>query len=243
MLTIKTPQGWARAGLITGAALSILGNVTNTVLTPSDVSLGQTVPLAIVWPAALFLAAEILVRVPWRNKLLDWIGRAVLLPVAAVTAIVSYLHIHHFMVMSGEVSAAAVLGPLGVDGLMMGSTIALLSIRNRSIAAEVLEAKPEPIAPLVASSIPAIAATPRTHSKPRSASPALADAVKLLLSGEEPEVVAAKVEAGVSTVRRYVRAIRLIREDPARGFDAKVEKIRPELLDAIRTHIAAERSP
>lgn len=276
MITIKTPRDWARLGLIIGSGLSVLGNVSNTVLTDSTVSLGQRIPLAVVWPATLFVAAEILVRVPWRNRLLDWIGRIVLTPIAAVAAIVSYLHIHHFMNISGEVDAASILGPLAVDGLMLGSTIALLSIRAATLAEDAkpaLLATPKVITPSVfetmraeyeakvnaAAGLARLAPEdrpessnagdilvnmghplPRPARKPRPVSAMLASGVRMLLEDVPLDVVAKDTELGVSTLARYKRAIRLVREDQNVKIDCVGAKLRPELLDVIRHHIANE---
>jgi Protein of unknown function (DUF2637) len=132
-------QRWARGGLAFGALFSIIGNVTHTVMSTSAMTLWIRVPLAVVWPVALFIAVEILVRVDWRARFIDWLGRVLLtVPVSIVAAIVSYLHLHHLMQLAGEPGSASILGPVAVDGLMLGSTVALLAIRAASLAAEQL---------------------------------------------------------------------------------------------------------
>ena len=131
-----TKRAWT--GLVAGAALSILGNVTHTVLATSTVGLAIRVPLAVVWPLALFVAVEIFVRTPWTTTALGWIGRIILLgPVSAVAAVVSYQHIHALMNIGGEDRFSATVGPVAIDGLMLGSTVALLVMR--------LIADPEPL--------------------------------------------------------------------------------------------------
>lgn len=128
-------QGWARFGLAFGAALSITGNVAHTVLEGSSISLGLRVPFAVAWPIALFIGIEILVRIDWRRKWTDHIGRMLLWgPTGAVAAVVSYLHLHSLMILAGEDSFSSRIGPLAVDGLMIGSTVALLAIRARLLA-------------------------------------------------------------------------------------------------------------
>lgn len=136
-------QRWARGGLAFGALFSIIGNVTHTVMSTSAMTLWIRVPLAVVWPVALFIAVEILVRVDWRARFIDWLGRVLLtVPVSIVAAIVSYLHLHHLMTLAGEPGSASILGPVAVDGLMLGSTVALLAIRARSLAEELPELEP-----------------------------------------------------------------------------------------------------
>lgn len=141
-------QGWSRLALGFGAAFSVAGNVTHTVLVDSPVSLILRIPFAVAWPLALFIAVEVLVRVPWRRRLLDVLGRLVLiLPVSAVAAVVSYQHLHQLMQLSGEDGFSSTIGPLAIDGLMMGGTVALLAIRFVLLmrTAETTEPDPNPI--------------------------------------------------------------------------------------------------
>jgi hypothetical protein len=131
---------WARFALIFGAAMSVLGNETHTFLTPGAVNLPIRVVLAFIWPTALFVAVEVLVRVNWRNRFIDYAGRAVMMiPVSMVAAVVSYQHLHALMLQGGEDSFSAAIGPLAIDGLMIGGTVALLAIRAASLVAVTLE--------------------------------------------------------------------------------------------------------
>lgn len=224
----------ARAGLACGAALSILGNVAHTVLTASEVSLWQRIPFAVVWPAALFLAVEILVRVQWRNRLLDWIGRVLLVgPVSAVAAIVSYLHLHHLMIMSGEPAAASILGPVAVDGLMLGSTVALLAIREALLAQPPDERAPVISPPKI--SVPQISLPARSSPGDRQ----IGDAVEALLGGATVLTTAAQHGVGQSTLRRYARVIRLLRENPDLMVDHAAEKVRPGVVEMIKERLAS----
>lgn len=135
MQTDTSGKRWARFGLGLGATLSILGNETHTVLVSSSVNLVIRVVLAFIWPAALFVAVEIFVRVAWRRRLIDYLGRGILLgPVSMVAAVVSYQHIHALMLLGGEDGFSALVGPVAIDGLMLGSTVALLAIRAASLA-------------------------------------------------------------------------------------------------------------
>ena len=83
------------------------------------------------WPIFLFVAVEILIRVPWPRgisyHLLRWCG---LLPVAIVAAFVSYRHLSGLLAHYGEEPIVAFLGPLAVDGMMIMATGALYAIHR-----------------------------------------------------------------------------------------------------------------
>jgi hypothetical protein len=257
MIDVTDPtagQGWARLGLGFGVALSITGNVAATALTDSSVSLGLRIPFAIVWPLALFFAVEILVRVRWMRTFLHVLGRIVLIgPVSAVAAIVSWLHLNHLMGMAGEVSVARVLGPLAVDGLMLGSTVALLAIRAiRAAREDALPATAAVPAPATLPEIPELPPIRETTEieqraadmlnitltnprKPRAAKADQEKAVRLMLEGKADEAVEAGL-MGASTMRRYAKVRRMlaagqIEVDPVR------EKVNPELVALIRASI------
>src|SRR3954470_5328157 len=120
MMIMQNTSGrrWARAALIFGAVMSILGNEAHTVLTDSHVSIVLRVVLAFIWPAALFIAVEVFVRVNWRPKFIDYAGRFIMMgPVSTVAAVVSYQHLHSLMLLGGEDRFSAMIGPLAIDGL------------------------------------------------------------------------------------------------------------------------------
>lgn len=131
-------QRWAYCGLVGGIGFSILGNVTHTVLAQSGVAMAIRVPLAVIWPVFLFVAIEVLVRVDWRERFIDHIGRAVLwVPVGMVSAVVSYRHLHSLLSLADPQDwFSALIGPAAIDGLMLGCTAALLSIRFHQLAGE-----------------------------------------------------------------------------------------------------------
>jgi hypothetical protein len=140
MIGNSSGRRWARFALIFGAAMSVLGNETHTFLTLGAVNLPIRIVLAFIWPTALFVAVEVLVRVNWRNRFIDYAGRAVMMiPVSMVAAVVSYQHLHALMLQGGEDSFSAAIGPLAIDGLMIGGTVALLAIRAASLVAVALE--------------------------------------------------------------------------------------------------------
>lgn len=262
-------QKWATGGLIFGAAISLMGNVAHTFLADSTISLLLRVPLAVLWPVALFVGIEILVRIDWRRSFIDWIGRALLIvPVSAVAAVVSYLHLHSLMGMAGEDWFSKLIGPAAIDGLMLGSTVALLALRAHSstpaeIALEEVEQAEErlsllaekqtemdwstaaeielgtemlqetPISP--APSAPAIERAPRGEI-----SPALRSAVEALINGDRPEVGPG---ASLTAIGRHNTVLRLLlREGPNIPIDAKTMKVKPELVDLLRSY-AREVAP
>lgn len=130
-------HGWAYLGVGLGLAASIAGNVANTVLTPSDVDLRLRVPFAVAWPIFLGIGIEVLTRVEWQRSWKHWLARLLLMgPMTLVAAFMSYLHLNHLMVLSGEPELAQMIGPLAVDGTLFGCTVALLVTRVKARAGE-----------------------------------------------------------------------------------------------------------
>lgn len=259
-------QRWATGGLIFGAAISLMGNVAHTFLADSTISLLLRVPLAVLWPVALFVGIEILVRIDWRRNVIDWFGKVLLVgPVAAVGAVVSYLHLHSLMGMAGEDWFSKLIGPAAIDGLMLGSTVALLALRAHSSAPEALspeevkqaeerlsllaeeqtemdwsvaaeiELGAEMLAEAPISPAPAIERAPRGEI-----SPYLRAAVEALMNGERPEVGGPGASAAV--VGRYSKVLRTLRDNPNASIDIKAEKVKPEIVDILRSH-AREVAP
>jgi hypothetical protein len=122
---------WARAGLVLGVLASVVGNVANAFLTETTVSIVLRAPLAVVWPAFLFVAVEVLVRNRDSRGPLARMGQAALLTVTVPTAITSFLNLHALMVKANEPGMAQLTGPLAIDGVMLGCTIMLLAVRVR----------------------------------------------------------------------------------------------------------------
>jgi hypothetical protein len=80
-----------------------------------------------------YLGIEVLTRVDWSRTWQHWMARAILLgPMASVSAFMSYLHLHHLMILSGEPGLAQAVGPLAIDGSLFGATVALLVTRHRA---------------------------------------------------------------------------------------------------------------
>lgn len=138
-------RGWAYIGVALGGAVSIAANVAHTYLPkpPDGVPDGWTsdpnwspsllaVVLSVFWPVALFVAVEILTRIPWGNGHGSTIARiSGVLPVALVSAVVSYRHLSGLLEHYGEDPLTVAIGPLAVDGLMIMASAALLAISRR----------------------------------------------------------------------------------------------------------------
>lgn len=85
------------------------------------------------WPLALLLAVEVLSRVRWQPGAWWSVARyGGLLLVALVAAVLSYRHMAGLLAVYGEDGLSAHLGPLAVDGLMVLSGFALLSMGSKT---------------------------------------------------------------------------------------------------------------
>ena len=134
----------AWTGFLFGTAISVGGNVLATWL--PKLSGRITDPAwtpgiwpqvgAAVWPLALLLSVEVLTRTNWRAGLQWAVARLCgIVAVALGGAVISYGHLHEVLTAWHYPYAAAVVGPLVIDGLMLISGFALLSIsKNRATA-------------------------------------------------------------------------------------------------------------
>lgn len=120
---------WARFWLIVALLVSVIANITHTVLADSEISLWLRVPGAVVWPMFTFAGIEIMVRMIWEKRWTHSIAKNVLLAAAIPAAITSYEHQYTLLGMMGERPLIQFIGPLAVDGLMVGCTMALLFTR------------------------------------------------------------------------------------------------------------------
>lgn len=132
----------AWAGFLFGTAISVGGNVlatwlprlTGQVTDPAwSPGLWPQVGAA-VWPLALLLSVEVLTRTRWRVGIQWSLARlGGILAVALGGAVISYGHLHEVLTAWHYPPAAAFVGPLVIDGLMLISGFALLSIsKNRT---------------------------------------------------------------------------------------------------------------
>jgi hypothetical protein len=140
---------WAYLGMGIGGAASILANVAHACL-PEHPPAGSVIAAAF-WPVALFVTIEILAKNAWpstaRWTLLRWGGT---LPVAAVTAVVSYRHMSGLLAAWGEDPLTATIGPIAVDGLLIMSTGAIVAAgaqlaRPVAVVEPVPEVAPAPV--------------------------------------------------------------------------------------------------
>ncbi|AEB44213.1 DUF2637 domain-containing protein [Micromonospora maris] len=140
-----TGRGWAYVGVILGGVVSIAANVAHTYLPkpPDGAPVGWTpdptwspsplaVAFSVFWPVALFVAVEILTRIPWGDGIGSFVARVSgVLPVAMVAAVVSYRHLSGLLEHFGEDPLTVAIGPLAVDGLMVMASAALLVTSRR----------------------------------------------------------------------------------------------------------------
>ncbi|MEU0514298.1 DUF2637 domain-containing protein [Amycolatopsis sp. NPDC006125] len=123
----------AWCGFIVGSVVSIAANVLAARIPPEgagpdwsprlDTQLG-----AAVWPVLLIIAVEVLSRTRWPEglgwALARYCGVGL---VAVVGAVISYGHIHDVLLSWNYAPLGALVGPLGVDGLMVVCGFAMLA--------------------------------------------------------------------------------------------------------------------
>lgn len=134
---MKTSQisgrGYARLGFIVGISTSIAANIGHSVLSlvsgqPTWVKI-SAVGSGAFWPLALLICLEIIARVSWPRGWQWMLTRHFgLLIVAIIAAVVSYRHMYGLLIVFGEDAFTATAGPIGIDGLMLISSVALLAI-------------------------------------------------------------------------------------------------------------------
>jgi hypothetical protein len=206
-------RGWAYIGAALGGTVSIAANVAHSYVPPADALAGWTpqtgaVIGSVFWPVALFVATEILARVPWppgrRWMALRFLG---LMPVALVAAIVSYKHGSGLLRFYGEDMLTAHLGPLAVDGLMVMASAALLATARRTapLAERIVPAE-SPASKPVITPVGAAEKTPAKRVTPRPASAEKVAKAAAKLPGAPVAQIAAKAGVSESTARRYLPA-------------------------------------
>jgi hypothetical protein len=142
MTTSNTPgRGWAYIGAILGGAVSVAANIAHSYIPPVHAAASWSpdtgaVIGSVFWPVALFVAVEILTRIPWpAGKGWTMLRFGGLLPVALVAAVVSYRHLSGLLDHYSEDALTVTIGPLAVDGLMIMATGALLATGHAAHAA------------------------------------------------------------------------------------------------------------
>ncbi|UGT45159.1 hypothetical protein LTV02_17970 [Nocardia yamanashiensis] len=127
----------AWAGFVFGSLTSIAANVLHTWLPvdrmPPEWTPGIAPQIgAAVWPIGLLLSVEVLSRAAWRSggwwAIARYGGAGT---VALGSAVISYGHVREVLLAWGYGHPAAEFGPLTLDGLMVVSGFALLSMTPR----------------------------------------------------------------------------------------------------------------
>jgi len=149
-------RAWALTGFLLGSAVSVGGNLQAAWLPAGrpDTPAGWAPSIAsqvgaIVWPLALMVSVEVLSRIAWPDgwgwKLVRVSG---LIAVAGGSGVISYGHIYAVLRAWGYGTLGSAVGPLVVDGLMLISGFALVSIGRaaRATLDASQEAVDEPVA-------------------------------------------------------------------------------------------------
>ncbi len=150
-------RGWAKLGAALGGAVSVAANVAHSYVPPTNLPKGVdpadwspeagAVMSAVIWPVFLFVAIEILVRIPWPDgRRWRFVRFGGLLPVALVAAVVSYRHMSELLAHYGETGLIATIGPLAVDGLMVMAAGALVATNTASAGTAVPATQDRPAA-------------------------------------------------------------------------------------------------
>lgn len=247
---------WARTFLALALSISVVGNVAHTVLAESSISLWLRVPGAVIWPIFTFGGIEIVVHMVWERSFTHRLGRNIILLPAIPAAITSYQHLYSLLLMMGEERFIASIGPLAIDGMMVGCTMVLLFTRPQTPTADVepalqrLEALAleqtsgdwDSAAERELSAIEPTSPAPIGQRTPRGeVSSALRTAVAELISGVPAVQVSTGQGASRSVIGRYHKVMRILRDDPNALIDVGQEKVRQELVDEIRAAMRQER--
>jgi hypothetical protein len=121
-------------GFVFGSVMSVAANVLHAWLPAEDRPAGWSPGIApqvgsAVWPIGLLLSVEVLSRVPWAPgfwwALARYGGAGT---VAVGSAVISYGHLHELLIAWDYGPLGAAVGPLVLDGLMVVSGFALLTM-------------------------------------------------------------------------------------------------------------------
>ncbi len=226
---------WAYLTLGWGLAASLAANVAHAVQEGGTAGAGA-VPLAaaVFWPVALLLCSEVLFRVPFRC-FADFVAGLAVGTVGLGAGYISFGHTRALLRDLGEAPAAAVLGALAVDGVLVAAGLTLYREAQR-VPRDAVPAVPRPAVPAVPrdavpavprdavpavprDSVPAVPrdtvpAVPRDSVpvKARPAGPVPLHAVQgdpvreMAAQGKSVRVIAEELSLSKSTVQRRLRA-------------------------------------
>lgn len=247
MIDNSDGRRWARVFLGLALFVSMVGNVTHTVLAESSISLWLRVPGAILWPLFTFGGIEIIVRMIWERRWTHSFARNMVLFPALPAAIISYEHLYSLLLLMGERQFIAFIGPLAIDGMMVGCTMALLFTRKVAeqaapIVAEVdvdevlsrhgvgQEEMPIPISPAPQA--------PRTERAPRAVEWDVRQVAEMAADGVKAAEIHTATGVSPAVAGRFTKVAKALRANPAAEIDAKAEKIRPEAVRIMRELIS-----
>lgn len=174
-MKLSAGHAWAYVGMTIGAAGSVAANVAHSYIAPKGSPADWSPELGLIlaagfWPIALLIAVEVLIRSEWSDSPLSLTLRyGGVTAVAVVAAVVSYQHLSSLLRHYGETDTAVLVGPIGLDGLMLVCTAALLSSRADPIPTDqptqpgsAQDQEPHDTAPVTAD--PAELLTPETFA-------------------------------------------------------------------------------
>jgi hypothetical protein len=258
-------RAWARFWLVAALLVSVVANVTHTVIATSDITLWLRVPAAVVWPVFTFAGIEILVRMIWERRFSHNVARWVLLAAAVPAAITSYEHQNALLRAMGEIGFIQAIGPLAIDGLMIGCTMALLFTRTIPAPAPApervlqdeeveqiverwskeLEHAPTAEELALAEQMAALE-QPQVEQRaraPRAGKPEQEKAITMMLAGQRQEAVDGGL-MGNSTMRLYEKVARLLSNNPTEEIGPKLDgrSVNAGLVELIRAHANLERA-
>lgn len=125
----------AYVALMTGAGLSIAGNVADTYRTRGAATDALDVILAGAAPALVLLTVELFVSPKWSKdagfQALRWLGCGA---IGALAMLVSWVHLHDLLSSRGQMAIVSVSWPFAIDGMAIMATGLILSIRVRATA-------------------------------------------------------------------------------------------------------------
>jgi hypothetical protein len=166
---------WALAGFSLGSLVSVGFNLQSAWLHNPSPSLASQAA-AVVWPLTLIVSVEVLSRVSWPDgKGWKFVRFSGIVAVALGSATISYGHIYDVLIAWGYERHQAIVGPLVVDGLMLISGFALVSLgRAARAATDTAQATVDesPAEPARTDSARRPVLPPHTGSEPHAVSPA-----------------------------------------------------------------------
>ena len=248
--TSQSERALTRFTLVVTLLISIVANVTHSVLADSEISLWLRVPGGVIWPTLTFLAIEIIVRVQWQSRWTHHLARFFILGPAIPAAIISYEHQRNLLIMMGETGVVPVIGPLAIDGLMIGCTLALLftSAGAQEVHGVVRYEVGEPIeieapAEVEQEDVSAVveeaeAITLQAAQRPARSSGEAALAVALAALRDGRNVKEAAAESGMSqpAVRKYAAVMRTLADDVNAVIDTRKIGVRASVVDELRAY-------